>query len=289
MKIQQSTTNVVKGPPEDDKEVSKTVVQSTVTQSGKSIAISPVEENDAFVERRAEQQPLSLDKVRQYADEKNKTLRVSASCSRVDSLVPSGTQQLLIESAAIPKLYVGNLNYQITDAEFIAFFKNNGCGDFMYMLSSKEDDLKFKGSYTIQLSSLQDTDTALNLNGSTLKGRPIFIASTEPGGDMDGKMATSSAHGYDKHAVWVYYVNDIQKTDIFTLQDLEDLLIEHFAICGEIIEVIFSFDKNLFEAHKKRGQVEIVFSDEEAVRRALRLAPSYRNVDLTVELAKHNI
>ena len=80
------------------------------------------------------------------------------------------------------KVFVGNLDYNVTEDEVKDFFQ--GCGDISEVKLIKDYETgRFKGFGFISFDSNESMQNAIQKNGEDFKGRPVRINEAKPKGN----------------------------------------------------------------------------------------------------------
>jgi len=166
------------------------------------------------------------------------------------------------------RVFVGNLNYDVTDEQVKEFFKECGTLDDIFWLTNRETG-DFKGAGFLTFDSTEGPDKAVELGGQELLGRPIKVdwAEERKGGGGFKKGGKGNCPPWvkgplsDKPAgcTTVFLGNldfNVEEKDVKA----------HFKDCGEIVKIRWMQKDGEF---KGAGFCE--FASEEAVDKAVKL------------------
>jgi len=91
------------------------------------------------------------------------------------------------------KIHVGNLSYNVTEAEILAEFEVYGKVESVFIPSDKLSG-QSKGYAFVEMLSKDEAEAAIGLSGKTLKGRAIVVGESCPRAGTIGS-GWSGSHG----------------------------------------------------------------------------------------------
>lgn len=104
-----------------------------------------------------------------------------------------------------PKLYVGNLSYQVTESDLQALFQKYGEVRAVSLITDKYSG-QSKGFAFVEMADSAQAEKALAENGNEFMGRPLTVSEARPpkrfddrgGGGNRGSGGGGSRGGYDR-------------------------------------------------------------------------------------------
>lgn len=91
------------------------------------------------------------------------------------------------------KLYVGNLNYQVTEADLRAVFEKYGEIQSISLITDKYTG-QSKGFAFVEMASPADAEKALAENGNEFQGRNLTVSEARPPKKFEGR--SHGGHGF---------------------------------------------------------------------------------------------
>ncbi|XP_039026756.1 nucleolin 2-like isoform X2 [Hibiscus syriacus] len=179
-------------------------------------------------------------------------------------------------------LFVGNLSFQVEEADVKNFFKD--AGEVVEVRFSSDHEGNFKGYGHVEFATVEAAQKALELNGEYLLNRAVRLDLARERGaytPYSGNENNSFQKGGKSRSRTIFVRGFDQSLDEY---EIKNSLEEHFGSCGEISRVAVPTDR---ETGAVKGFAYMDFKDEDSLNKALELNGSkLNNYSLTVDEAK---
>ena len=96
-----------------------------------------------------------------------------------------------------PKLYVGNLNYSVTESDLYTLFQKYGEVKSVSLITDKYSG-QSKGFAFVEMGSAADAEKALAENGNSYMGRTITVSEARPPKSFDTRRGGGRERSHDK-------------------------------------------------------------------------------------------
>ncbi|KAB2047679.1 hypothetical protein ES319_A13G064400v1 [Gossypium barbadense] len=187
-----------------------------------------------------------------------------------------------VQSTGSKTLFVGNLPFQVEQANIKNFFKD--AGEVVDIRLSTDFEGNFKGYGHVEFATAEAAQKALELNGEYLMNRSLRLDLARE----RGAYTPSSGNGNNsfqkggRGQTRTIYVRGFDQS--LSQDEAKQSLEEHFGSCGEISRVAIPVDR---ETGYLRGYAYLDFNDGDSFNKALELDGSeLNNYSLTVDEAK---
>ncbi|KAL8153779.1 hypothetical protein V2J09_011539 [Rumex salicifolius] len=172
-------------------------------------------------------------------------------------------------------LFVGNLSFNVEQADVEAFFKD--VGEIVEVRFASAPDGTFKGFGHVEFATCEEAQKALEMNGMDLSGRPVKLDLARERGAATPR--SSNFPTGDSHSV---FIRGFDKN--LGEEEARSALQEHFGACGEMTRCSIPVDR---ESGCIKGIGYIDFTDKSALDKALELSGSdLGGCELYVDMAK---
>ncbi|KAJ8770030.1 hypothetical protein K2173_009777 [Erythroxylum novogranatense] len=186
-------------------------------------------------------------------------------------------------------LFVGNLPYQVEQADVECFFQ--GVGEVVDVRLAFDADQRFKGFGHVEFATAEAAQKALELNGQSLNDRELRLDLARERGDRgsytpsSGKDNTNSFRKCERSQTQTIFVRGFDKS--VGEDEIRSSLNEHFKSCGDIVRTSIPTE---FGSGAIKGMAYLEFKDADGFYKALELSGSQLGDEcLTVEEAKPKV
>lgn len=96
-----------------------------------------------------------------------------------------------------PKLYVGNLNYSVTESDLYTLFQKYGEVKAVSLVTDKYSG-QSKGFAFVEMANVSDAEKALAENGNDFMGRSLSVSEARPPKRFDDRQDNRGGGGRNK-------------------------------------------------------------------------------------------